>query len=300
VATLVIVQSFSPQLITSGASGYLRQEFHELELLDEITKLRYEGRLPDHIQGNFRYPLIRAYQTWKGTNYVPEVTHPALKWSAQDSLPLLPVVTDTPWQIMKKENANKKEKKTGDTEMEDEVPEVHPGFVAVKGSVPVNSSKKRKIEDEINLSASIEKTKTAQMIMASNDSSSPFGLIWDGENYSCAYDALFTVLFEIWSSNPKVWTKRFKEINQHHLKSLFVCFKQYINGQTSFETARNNIRHGLHSQSPEKFAYGTKGTSVTTLTSVILAPNDSVAISSPECTNCEYSEPIMNDIFCIT
>jgi hypothetical protein len=80
----VIVQSFSPQLITCGASGYLRQEFHELELLDEITKLRYEDILPDHIQGNFRNLLIRAYQTWKGTNYVPELTHPALKWSAQD------------------------------------------------------------------------------------------------------------------------------------------------------------------------------------------------------------------------
>ena len=88
----VIVQLFLPQLITCGASGYLRQEFCELELLDEITKLRYEGRLPDHIQGNFRNPLIRTYQTWKGTNYVPDLTHPALKWSAKDPLPLLPVM----------------------------------------------------------------------------------------------------------------------------------------------------------------------------------------------------------------
>jgi hypothetical protein len=31
------------------------------------------------------------------------------------------------------------------------------------------------------------------------------------------------------------------------------------------------------------------------VTSAILAPNDCVTISSPECTNCEYSEPIMND-----
>ena len=58
----VIVQSFSPRLITCGASGYLRQEFRELELLDEITKLRYEGNLPHHIQGKFRNPLIRAYK----------------------------------------------------------------------------------------------------------------------------------------------------------------------------------------------------------------------------------------------
>jgi hypothetical protein len=105
----VIVQSFSPRLITCGASGYLRQEFCELELLDEITKLRYEGKLPGHIQGNLRNPLIRAYQKWKGTDYVPPLTHPALKWSGKDPLPLLPVVTDAPWQII--DQKKKKEKK---------------------------------------------------------------------------------------------------------------------------------------------------------------------------------------------
>src|SRR5882672_12521667 len=31
------------------------------------------------------------------------------------------------------------------------------------------------------------------------------------------------------------------------------------------------------------------------LASAILAPHDCVAISSPECTNCEYSEPYIND-----
>jgi hypothetical protein len=151
------------------------------------------------------------------------------------------------------------------------------------------------VEDDENDSSSTIKTKTAQMIMTSAHSSSPSGLIWDGENYSCAYDALFTVLFEIWSSDTKLWTRRFKEINQHHLKSLSACFKKYFNGQTSFETARDTIRHGLYSQNPAQFPYGTRGTSVAALTSAILAPNDYVAISRPECTNCEYSEPIMND-----
>ena len=289
------MQSFSPRLITCGASGYLRQEFRELELLDEITKLRYEGQLPDHIQGNFRNPLIRAYQTWKGTNYVPELTHPALKWSAKDPLPLLPVVTDAPWQIIEKRQANKKKAKTGDAEVADDAPEVQSGFVAAQGSVPVDSSKKRKVEDDESASASIKKTKTAQMIMFSADSSSPSGLIWDGKDYSCAYDALFTVLFEIWSSDTKLWTRRFKEINQHHLKLLSACFKKYLNGQTSFETARDTIRHGLYLQHPIQFPYGTRGTSVAALTSAILAPNDCVAISSPECTNCDYYEPTMND-----
>ncbi|KAF8218661.1 hypothetical protein L208DRAFT_1348804, partial [Tricholoma matsutake] len=45
----LIVQGFNPYKITCGASGYLRQEFIELELLNEITKLSYEGALPEHI-----------------------------------------------------------------------------------------------------------------------------------------------------------------------------------------------------------------------------------------------------------
>src|ERR1700728_54727 len=170
----VIVQSFSPRLITCGASGYLRQEFCELELLDEISKLRYEGKLPDHIQGNFRNLLIRAYP----------LTHPALTWSGKDPMHLLSVVTDAPWQIIDKKK--KKEDKIEATSNQS-------GFVTAKGSVSVKSAKKRKLEEPENLSASAKKTKAAQMIITSDNSSSPAGLIWDGDNYSCAYDALLTI-----------------------------------------------------------------------------------------------------------
>ena len=175
------MQSFSPRLITCGALGYLRQEFRELELLDEITKLRYEGNLPDHIQGNFRNPLIRAYQKWKGTDYVPSLTHPALKWSIKDPMSLLSVVTDAHWQIIEK----KIEK-----EVNIETTSMQSGFVAAKGSVPVKSvavkgsvsvksEQKRRLEEAEILSASVKKLKTAQMIIGSNYSSLLSGLIWD-------------------------------------------------------------------------------------------------------------------------
>ena len=131
----------------------MRQEFHELELLDEISKLIYEGKLPDHIQGNFRNPLIRAYQTWKGTDYVPPLTHPALKWSINDPMPLLPVVTDAPWQIIDKKKKKKEDKI--------EAPSIQSGFVAAKGSVLVKSGKKRKLEEPGNLSASAKKNKSS-------------------------------------------------------------------------------------------------------------------------------------------
>ena len=50
------------------------------------------------------------------------------------------------------------------------------GFVTAKGSVSVKSGKKRKLEEPENMSASAKKAKAAQMIITSDNSSSPAGL----------------------------------------------------------------------------------------------------------------------------
>ena len=126
----------------------------------------------------------------------------------------------------------------------------------------------------------------AQIVIASEDSSSPSRLIWDCNNCSCAYNALLTILYKVLSADTKAWTRRFKEIYWHHLKSLSAFFKQYMNGHASFETVRDTIKYALHSQKPIKFPYGTRGTSVSALAATIFAPQNLVAISSPECTNC--------------
>ena len=36
------------------------------------------------------------------------------------------------------------------------------------------------------------------------NSSVPLGLIWDHNNYSCAYDSLFTILYNIWTDSPRL------------------------------------------------------------------------------------------------
>ena len=113
----------------------MRQEFHELEVLDDITKLTYEGKLSDDIQGKYKNPLIRVYQKWKSTDYVPPLTHPALTWSVKDPMPLLSVVTDAPWQII-----DKKKKR----EAMIETASIQSGFIAAKGSLPVKAEKKSK------------------------------------------------------------------------------------------------------------------------------------------------------------
>ncbi|KAJ7241824.1 hypothetical protein C8J57DRAFT_1084734, partial [Mycena rebaudengoi] len=66
-----IMQGFDTSQITtgSGISSYLRQELRELEILDDITRLRFKGVLPKHITGLYRISFLRSYQAWKGTNY---------------------------------------------------------------------------------------------------------------------------------------------------------------------------------------------------------------------------------------
>jgi hypothetical protein len=143
-------------MITCGASEYLRQEFYELELLDEITKLRYEGKLPDHIQGKFRNPLIRAYQKWKSTEYVHPLTYPALQWSVKEPLPLLPAVTDASWQIIdKKKKKDAKSEPATEVETETaakaETTNIHPGFVAAVLSILEKSKNLKKLIIQIQL-----------------------------------------------------------------------------------------------------------------------------------------------------
>ena len=61
-AGTIIIQGFDANIITRGCSGYLRQEFRELELLDDITRLMYEGKLPDFVIGSTRNDLITQFQ----------------------------------------------------------------------------------------------------------------------------------------------------------------------------------------------------------------------------------------------
>ena len=48
----IIIQGFDSTKITGGAYGNLRQEFHQLEMLDAITKMKYDGTLPVNIDGH--------------------------------------------------------------------------------------------------------------------------------------------------------------------------------------------------------------------------------------------------------
>jgi hypothetical protein len=84
-AGTLVLAGFHPHKITGGASGALRQELCELEILDSITKLNFEGKLPVHMaQADQRNSLIALYRQLKGGDYMPPTIHKAIRWGPSD------------------------------------------------------------------------------------------------------------------------------------------------------------------------------------------------------------------------
>jgi hypothetical protein len=318
------VQGFDPRMITGGASGYLRQEFRELELLDEITKLKYENKLPENVIGNRRNAIIREFQEWKGTDYVPSTVHNAIKWSKNQPFDKLDDVAVSTWQMIKQKQQNTKHEKNQTSLL---------NFVPAKGTVAVAVSKKSKMPPKKKLSESssyIPAEGTAPVAVSEPSKPSkkrkadeldtevvfpepqqkkskvsenfddntlkwPLGLIWDEENYSCAYDALFTILLSVWSENPVQWKVHFKDMNatMNLLASGFYRFSQNVQ---TLETARNKVRHVLNQRDSAAFPNGTRGTNLGELVNQMFRSDHAIASYIHKCTICGSETEAQRDL----
>jgi hypothetical protein len=271
----VIIQGFDSNIITKGCSGYLRQEFREQELLDDITRSRYEGHLPSHIDGSIRNTLIYQYRRWRGAEYEPEKMDVSLRWSSKFPFPFAEEV-----------EGNSEEKMTQKLNVSNSA------YVAAKGTYPVGT-KRRKLE-ECSMPLNMKKSKLNRTNIR-HLNGPPIGLVWDGDNYSCPYDSLFVIFYNIWIQDPMDWSKRFKEINENYLGILGDKFNHVLQGKSSLEDVRDQIRVSLHHLNPNVFPMGHIGASVDSLAEVMLRPERIVASSQVTCTVCEYKEPKLDD-----
>ena len=231
----LILQGFDPRKITGGCSGALRQEFRELELLDEITKLRYEGKLSVKVYGDIRNTLIQAFREWKGQQYVPQNVHLAIRWSKCDPL-LESEIIDLGTIMKSMDNENKKKQKINNSTSD-------------CPSKVIHCPSKKKIEPT---------NKKLCMTQASTDRSNhylmPRGMIWS--NNSCAYDSIFTVLFSFWSDNKNLWTHNFQRIDNLFIRMLLDGFNSVDDNLKSLEMIRDEVRRSLHSYYPQTMAFG--------------------------------------------
>ena len=89
----------------------------------------------------------------------------------------------------------------------------------------------------------------------------PKGLIWDPVDYSCAYDSLFTVLYNVWERNPRLWQRRLREIS-NNLDLLCEGFERALGNESTLEIARNHVRHTMTCSNPAYFPTGTALTNI--------------------------------------
>ncbi|KAF8219801.1 hypothetical protein L208DRAFT_1337747 [Tricholoma matsutake] len=190
-AGTLILAPFHSSKITGGALGALWQEFQELELLDNITALRFKGKLPMKIAiTDHQNSLIASFREHKGLGYMPPKIHKAIKWNKTN--PFLEWDgPDIEWAIV-----DRKVKQQG-TKAEDSL--------QCKMEKCPNPLKKRKRSDTFY--GPLEGLKITKLQNpAIGDGSElhqvniPLGTQW--VNKSCAYDSAITILFNIWQEDP--------------------------------------------------------------------------------------------------
>ncbi|KAJ6520772.1 hypothetical protein DFH09DRAFT_939555 [Mycena vulgaris] len=125
---------------------------------------------------------------------------------------------------------------------------------------------------------------------------SPVGLIWDNRNYSCGYDATFTILNNIWAENKLLWTHRFSD-----LSPLMDQYAMDLNSMihrrgTSLEQVRDGLRSRMHAENAANFPSGPNYTSIDRIAGALF-PSKSYGKGRQSCSTCGYSDPLEYSVF---
>ncbi|KII92304.1 hypothetical protein PLICRDRAFT_104202 [Plicaturopsis crispa FD-325 SS-3] len=263
-AGTIIVQGFSRSVIQGGASGWLRQEFRELELLDDITQLRHNNLLDPSVDGHRRNTLLRQFQILKGTEYVPVNVHRSIKWTRERPMKMVDLVTDSPWQLIEPDSKKPKPQKSVVQ------------YVKAKGSTAT-----------VHTTSNPDNAKKTNQTSAQPLSNAPVGIIWDAVDYSCAYDALYTILYNVWSTNIPKWHDIFSDLNDH-IEVLSHAFQHVKEHKMSLEEARDVVRLRLANENPEEFPNARAGTSIGDLTVAMLMSDSVMSESKLICDTCGH------------
>src|SRR6266540_3266875 len=250
----LILQGFDPSKITGKISGALRQEFRELELLDDITDNHYRGKTTLLLGDNTRNSLIKAYRGSRGLLYVPPSAHKAIRWSKKDPL-LEAEIHDVSWHIVslsdKKENVPDKEipKVTENSCGKPHTQKRNHDSIMTPEKSKITTGKVMSPPHKIVRGNSVVSVDSQE----SNFSIVPNGFAWSDN--SCAYDSVLTILFSIWASDDQQSGELFSGIKSNLAKMLHKTFQNIANDD-GFEKHRDIFRHALESIDPRNHKFG--------------------------------------------
>jgi hypothetical protein len=103
--------------------------------------------------------ILHSYRKYKGMSYVPSAVHHAIRWSKTDPKPD-PIEDDVEWKILKKTN-----KSSGNLgSVAESSTNTINSFIPAKGSVPLQSKKRKLKECNIHLQSKKLKQKDCNNI----------------------------------------------------------------------------------------------------------------------------------------
>jgi hypothetical protein len=289
----VILQDFDLPELTSGVSGYLRQEYRELEILDHISKLRFEGNLPPSLTGTYRNELIQQYRTQFGKGCIPEHVHTSMHWTestewhehtkpVQFNTTTMPCSEPLGFDDAITPNGRLKRKR----DISDDT---------YRGAKKQNCNKQNTTTD-LSTPPQWEQSESMlapQKATISNTSYQPCGFMWDVDNWSCAYDSVLFVLANLWKEATDLQRNNFMNVNCT-LDTLAPILDDATSAQptTSYTQLRNFCRHILHQNKPEIFQYGQTLVSVADVVSNLfcLESRKPVVKFHLHCHNCKQHQ----------
>ena len=261
----VILQGFDQHKISGGCSGALRQEYRQLELLDDIVRLKYESALPEKVYGDRRNTLLESFCNAKGGSYNPPRLHRSLKWSETNPFELSPDMQYS-WNHEFKSAVMSVTRSAHNEYLE----------------VDLRSDNKRKVDE-----AMLIDTDTSRPIPNSPStprylSFIPYGPVWT--NNSCAYDVVSAALFNIWQENPTIWHRSFTDLNPRFLAPLSGIMLSSPLSVTLVDKIRDKLRELMYQFDSNAYAYG-QFVSVADIAEVILSTDRPVSIRRLHCVN---------------
>lgn len=192
-----------------------------------------------------RNTLIDLFRAHKGKNYMPSTLHKAIRWSATD--PFLEWKEYGNWQIVgsKADRTNTSSSQPPSTPVQNQPLEYSAlGLKRKLSQLEINP------KDNLNKVIPNDKHPFIKKIKYDTSGSTntsnpmlrlylPIGTRWS--NNSCAYDAVFVVLFNIWREDPIPTSTLWRTLQSELLDSLITSFKMH----DSFQVPSTSQRFSL-------------------------------------------------------
>lgn len=269
----LIIDEFDARKLVGGLTGALRAEFKDLDILNEITKLKYSKRLSRNVSGTHRAPLIKSYLAAQNSLNVANTGASDQTFRYQATGTTSAAADERPHDLASRGDGtdkrkydddetlhpNKRAKTSGDfLDIVDATPPVNKVHIPYVG----DSEGRGGIFVESGLHPGIECTSYQQPL--------PYYRLPAGvSTASCAYDVLVASLLAISHDRGSRWLSSITHMNPYAEK-LSAMFTQTNKVDSNLANVRDALRKMLTAAFPQMFSLdGSKLSSVGDLLSTV-------------------------------